>query len=146
MTDITNPNQTETMNYTVITYIIYLIVSIALTAWVARTLFRNGRIFLIDCFLGKEDLADSVNHLLVVGFYLVNAGFIALYLKLGMEIVGTQDLLEALSAKLGVVLLVLGAMHFGNILIFTKLRKRALLPTAPPPVPAAVKVEAPPLG
>lgn len=79
------------MNYTVITYLIYLVVSITLTAWVARTLFHNGRIFLVDCFLGKEDLADSVNRLLVVGFYLVNAGFIALYLKLGIEVVGAQE-------------------------------------------------------
>ena len=131
------------MNYTVITYLLYLVISITLTAWVARTLFRNGRIFLVGCFLGKEDLADSVNHLLVVGFYVVNAGFIALYLKLGIEIVGAKELLEALSAKIGIVLLVLGGMHFGNILIFTKLRKRGMLHTAPPPIPPAAMVTPP---
>ena len=131
------------MNYTVITYLIYLVVSITLTAWVARTLFHNGRGFLVDCFLGKEDLADSVNRLLVIGFYLVNAGFIALYLKLGIEVVGAKELLETLSAKIGIVLLVLGGMHFTNILIFTKLRKRALPPTAAPPFPPTATVLSP---
>jgi hypothetical protein len=56
------------------TYLAYLLISVALTVWVARTLHRNGRIFLVDSFLGNEPLADSVNHLLVVGFYLINIG------------------------------------------------------------------------
>jgi hypothetical protein len=49
------------------TYLIYLAISIALTVWVAKTLHKNGRIFLVDAFGGNEPLADSVNHLLVVG-------------------------------------------------------------------------------
>ena len=67
------------------TYLIYLGLSIAATIWVARTLHRNGRIFLVDCFHGNTDLADSVNHLLVVGFYLINVGFVALALRFGVE-------------------------------------------------------------
>ena len=63
---------------TVWTYLAYLGISVALTIWVARTLHKNGRIFLVDNFLGNESLADSVNHLLVVGFYLVNIGFVTL--------------------------------------------------------------------
>ncbi len=58
-------------NEIVVTYVVYLLLSIALTVWVARTLFKNGRIFLVDVFHGNEALADSVNHLLVVGFYLI---------------------------------------------------------------------------
>ena len=61
------------------TYLIYLALSIALTIWVARTLHKNGRVFLVDVFHGNETLADSVNHLLVVGFYLVNIGFVSPY-------------------------------------------------------------------
>ncbi len=70
------------MNATVTTYGLYLLIALPLTMWVARNLFRNGRIFLVDCFHGNESLADSVNQLLVVGFYLVNFGFVSLYLKL----------------------------------------------------------------
>ena len=115
------------MTATVATYAIYLLVAIPLTVWVARTLHKNGRIFLVDCFKGNEELADSVNHLLVVGFYLVNIGFVTLYLKLSSEVLDVRGVFEALSGKLGVVLLVLGAMHFFNVLIFTRLRRRAEL-------------------
>lgn len=111
---------------TVWAYLAYLAISIALTVWVARTLHRNGRIFLVDSFLGNEGLADSVNHLLVVGFYLINVGFVSLALKYGAKAVDAQSALEILSTKVGLVLLVLGGMHFLNLYIFSKLRRRGL--------------------
>lgn len=117
------------------TYINYLIISIVLTVWVARTLHKNGRIFLVDSFLGNEPLADSINHLLIVGFYLVNLGYVTLALKYGDKPQDLQGAIEALSTKIGVVLLVLGGMHFFNLYIFSKMRRRALLHNAPPPVP-----------
>lgn len=120
------------MNATVITYALYLIIALPLTVWVARTLFRNGRVFLVDCFHGNESLADSVNRLLLMGFYLVNFGFVTLYLKLARDVEETRGIFEALSTKLGVVLLVLGGMHFFNLLIFTKMRKRATMHLNPP--------------
>ncbi|MBK1827500.1 hypothetical protein [Haloferula rosea] len=122
------------MNLTVTTYAFYLLLAIALTIWVARTLHRNGRIFLVDCFHGNEELADSVNHLLVVGFYLINIGFVSLYLKLNHEVGAVQGVFEALSGKMGIVLLVLGAMHFFNLFVFTRLRRRAELERSGPPV------------
>jgi hypothetical protein len=125
------------MNATVITYALYLLIALPLTWWVARNLFRNGRIFLVDCFHGNDALADSVNQLLVMGFYLVNFGFVALYLKLAGEVVEVRGIFEALSGKLGVVLLVLGGMHFFNLYVFTRMRKRAAWDQAPPPLPAA---------
>jgi len=130
-------------DYTVYTYAIYLFISVGITVWVARTLFRNGRVFLVDCFRGNCELADSVNHLLVVGFYLVNIGFITLYLKLAFAIETVAGVFEALSTKVGVVLLVLGAMHFFNIYVFTRMRKRALLDIAPPPVAPTDRVPVP---
>jgi hypothetical protein len=132
------------MNHVVTTYLIYLALSIALTVWVARTLHKNGRLFLVDCFHGNEKLADSINHLLVVGFYLVNLGFVTLYLKIGFAIAHAQEVFEALSTKLGVVLLVLGAMHFFNIALFTKMRRRGLLHSAPPPVRPTATLIPPP--
>lgn len=125
-------------DFTVYTYIFYLIISLSVTIWVARTLYKNGRVFLVDCFSGNSELADSVNHLLVVGFYLVNIGFITLYLKIGLAIPDVAGVFEALSTKVGVVLLVLGGMHFFNIYIFNRLRRRAMLDTAPPPVAPTV--------
>jgi hypothetical protein len=117
------------------TYIVYIVLSIPLTVWVAHTLHKNGRLFLVDSFQGNEQLADSVNHLLVVGFYLINIGYVALALKEGVAPVDLREVLETISRKIGVVMLVLGGMHFFNILVFSKMRRRGLLHTAPPPVP-----------
>jgi len=124
------------MNPAVWTYLAYLAISIALTVWVARTLHKNGRIFLVDSFHGNEGLADSVNHLLVVGFYLVNVGCVALALKHGGTPENAQGALEILSTKVGWVLLILGFMHFFNLLVFSMMRKRALGETnlVPPPL------------
>lgn len=129
------------MNAIILTYSLYLILSIALTIWVASTLSSNGRVFLVDCFHQNEQLADSVNHLLVVGFYLVNLGFISLFLKLGIDVTEPRQVFEALSGKMGVVLLVLGGMHFFNLFVFTKVRRRALLEQTPPPLPPAGYVQ-----
>ena len=122
------------MDHTVITYSLYLAISLGVTIWVARTLHKNGRVFLVDCFRGNQELADSVNHLLVVGFYLVNIGFVTLYLKIAYPVTSATGVFEALSGKVGTVLLVLGAMHFWNIWLFNKLRKRTMMDDAPPPV------------
>ena len=113
------------MNETVITYALYLALAVSMTVWVARTLHKNGRVFLIECFHGNTELADSVNHLLVVGFYLVNIGFVSLYLKTTEEVLGARGVFELLSDKMGVVLLALGGMHFFNLFLFTRMRKRA---------------------
>jgi hypothetical protein len=126
------------MTLIVWTQLVYLGISIGLTAWVAQTLHRNGRIFLVDCFHGNAGLADSVNHLLLVGFYLVNVGFVSLALKYGIAAATVQESLETLSTKIGLVLLILGAMHFSNLAIFTQMRRRALTfgrPGTPPPLP-----------
>ena len=120
--------------YVVGAYVAYLTISIALTVWVARTLVKNGRVFLVDSFLGNESLADSVNHLLAVGFYLVNIGYVALALKYGEKPMDLAQSIEALSTKVGLVLLVLGAMHFFNLYVFSRLRRRALLRSQKPPV------------
>ena len=119
------------MNETTITYSLYLLIAIPVTIWVAKTLHRNGRVFLVDCFHGNAEMADSVNHLLVVGFYLINIGFVALFLKIESKVQEVTGVFEALSEKLEVVLLVLGGMHFLNLYIFSKLRQN---PNAQPPV------------
>jgi hypothetical protein len=109
-------------------YFSYLIISVALTVWVARTLYRSGRVFLLDAFHGNEGLADSVNHLLVVGFYLINIGYIALALKTTSAMATVREAIELESTKIGVVLLILGGMHFFNIFVLARMRRRGSLP------------------
>jgi hypothetical protein len=122
------------MSVEIITYLTYLAISIGLTVWVAKTLHKNGRVFLVDVFHGNEPLADSVNHLLVVGFYLINLGYVSLALKLGYDLASAKEGIEALSVKVGMVLLVLGGMHFFNLFIFSRMRRRSTLRNGPPPV------------
>lgn len=113
------------MNYTVLSYSIYLPATILLTVWVAKTLFTNGRVFLVEIFHKDELLADSVNKLLLVGFYLVNIGYAVYTLKILGSIDNTQAVIETLSAKIGWIILVLGGMHFFNLFILFSLRKKA---------------------
>jgi hypothetical protein len=127
------------MNYTVFAYLLYLPISVGMTIWVARTLHRNGRVFVVAAFRGNETMGDSVNHLLVVGFYLINLGFIAAALRYGTKPHDLQEMVEFLSTKLGVVLLVLGGMHFFNLFNFDKMRRKGARPEAAPvPTPPAI--------
>jgi hypothetical protein len=106
-------------------YFSYLAISIAITIWVARTLHRSGRVFLLDAFHGNEALADSVNQLLVVGFYLINVGYIALALKTADPLKDIRGVIELESGKIGVVLLILGGMHFFNMFVLARMRRRS---------------------
>ncbi|MEU0554854.1 hypothetical protein [Dactylosporangium sp. NPDC006015] len=124
------------------TYLIYLAVSIVLTVWVARTLLKNGQVFLDDA-LTDERLAKSVNHLLVVGFYLLNLGYVAVALKIGQRLPDGSSAMEALAWKLGLVLLVLGGLHFFNLFVLSRFRRRRMLDQLPPPVPPTRMMPAP---
>ena len=123
--------------YIVVSYVAYLLISLTATIWVARTLHRNGRSFLVDAFHGNRELADSVNHLLVVGFYLINIGYVTLALHTGAQVRTVRETIELVSDKIGVVLIVLGGMHFLNLYIFNRLRRRAQFELRPPFPPDA---------
>jgi hypothetical protein len=129
--------------YIVWTYFAYVVISLAVTIWVARTLHKNGRIFLIDAFHSNTELADSVNHLLLVGFYLVNIGYVTLALRTSVNLANLRESIELLSDKIGMVLLVLGVMHFSNLYIFSRMRKRAQEPVERPLFPPDTFVSAP---
>src|SRR2546422_4755814 len=110
------------MDFRLIQYTAYLAASIALTIWVGRTLHRNGRPFLIDV-MNDPALADSINHLLLVGFYLVNLGVAALLINTGGQMSSAADVVQTLATRLGLVLLVLGVMHFTNLIVLHQMRR-----------------------
>ena len=116
------------MDLTVVAYVIYLLISIGLTVWVARTLSRNGRVFLADVLQGNEKLADAVNHLLVVGFYLVNLGFVALYLRSSDDDrrrpAASSRRCRSSSAS---SCWSSGVMHLGNVCVLNKIRRRGIM-------------------
>lgn len=110
--------------YLVPAYVVYLVISVGLTIWVARTLSKNGIVFLIECFGHDELLARSTNHLLVVGFYLVNLGWILLTLRFGDAPENAADAIRFLSSKVGIVVVVLGLMHFFNMNAIAKFGRK----------------------
>ena len=113
------------MDPLVLTYTAYVALAVPITLWVGSTLRRNGRVFLLDVFDGDEDLAAAVNHLLVVGFYLVNLGYVSIALKTTDVVVDAVSAIEALSVKVGTVVIVLGVLHLANLFVLNRLRRRA---------------------
>jgi hypothetical protein len=130
------------MNYTVLAYSVYLPISVALTIWVARTLYFNSKVFLVDIFHGQTELAIAVNKLLQVGFYLISLGYAIIKLEINpaykydevlmknilIPMNGTQGMIETLSYKLGAFILILGLMLFLNLFILLLLRGGASRP------------------
>lgn len=124
------------MDLKVATYLLYLVVTVPLTIWVGRALRRHGEVFLIDVFLGDERLARAVNQLLVIGFYLLNFGYLSFFMSSTRRIDNGQSLMELLSMKVGGVALMIGAVHFANVWLLNMYRRRAMLRAAgEPPVP-----------
>lgn len=123
-----------TTDYLIPIYIIYAIVSIGLTIWLARTLFKSGEVFLLDVFEDKPGLAHAVNVLLVIGFYMLNFGYAALILRADPPS-NSVGAIETLARKLGVLIFTLGLIHFVNMMVFFAIRKRVEMRNHPPPVP-----------
>ncbi len=101
-------------------YLVYLVLSIAMTIWVAHTLSSNGEVFLIKCFGQDEVLAKSTNHLLVVGFYLINIGFIGMRLDGWNSAEAIEAMIPYIGSKIGISVLILGAMHFFNMMMIAR--------------------------
>ncbi len=112
-------------------YFIYIGASALLTVWVSRTLFRNGRAWLVSVFK-EEGLADSVNRLLVVGFYLINFGAAALLINAGGAPGSVADMIQETVTRVGGVALVLGFMHFFNLFVLYVIRRSGRVKPTPP--------------
>jgi predicted PurR-regulated permease PerM len=106
-----------------IAYLIYLPIIVALTWYVAHTLFKNSKVFMLDIFRGKEDIAMSTNKLFETGFYLLNIGFALLIMEIVYKIENNRSLLEMLSTKIGGFAIYLGIMLFFNLYLFFRGRR-----------------------
>jgi hypothetical protein len=117
-------------NYLLSAYAIYLPVTLLLTWYVAHTLFKNGRIFMLDIFRGKEEIALATNKLFEVGFYLLNIGFALWILEVYNTLESAHGLVEVLSKKIGGFAIYLGLMLFFNLYLFFRGRKASRLNAA----------------
>jgi predicted PurR-regulated permease PerM len=108
----------KTFNFLVIAYLIYLPIVLALTWYVAHSLFRNSIVFMKDIFNGREEIALATNTLFRIGFYLLNIGFALYILKIHEALTNTQGTIETLSFKVGGFSIYLGVMLFLNLYLF----------------------------
>jgi hypothetical protein len=132
-----------TMDHNLWMYLAYLAISIGLTVWVATTLSRNGLVFLADVFADSK-LAAAVNQLLVMGFYLLNLGFVTVLMRSSSTVPDARRALETLSWKIGFVLLVLGVLHFFNVFALNRYRRGRLRQQAGrPPLPPVAHLQQP---
>ena len=104
-----------------LTYLAYVVLSLALTLWVGRTLNRNGKVFLAFNYQDRPDLVDAISNMLLVGFYLINIGFIAYTLRANTQPLDAAQSIELLSTKIGLIAIVLGMMHFGLMIALQRL-------------------------
>jgi hypothetical protein len=124
-------------------YAVYVVVAVTLTAWLARTLFRNGTAFLHDVFADRPKLADAVNRLLVVGFYMLNLGY-ALYILRASRGLDAFEAVQFLVNRLAILLVSLAVLHFINVFVFWRIRARREQREMPPPVAPQVLIPPPP--
>jgi hypothetical protein len=112
-------------NLSVLTYFIYLPLTLVLTLYVARVLFRNARVFMLDIFNGRTELADSTNRLFEVGFYLMNVGFALWIMEVRHTLHDTQDVVEKLAGKVGGFSIYLGIVLFIHLWLFFRGKRKA---------------------
>jgi predicted PurR-regulated permease PerM len=111
------------LDYHLIAYCIYLPLMLLLTWYVAGTLFKSGKTFMLEIFHNKEDIANATNKLFKTGFYLLNLGFGFMILEIGRHLDDARQMIEALSPKVGGFSIYLGFMLFFNLYFFFRGRK-----------------------
>jgi hypothetical protein len=127
----------------IVVYTLYVMVAVGLTIWLARTLFRNGTVFLEDVFEGQPGLAQAVNHLLVVGFYMLSLGY-GLYILKATGGMNSFEAAQFLVNRLAVLLVSLAAIHFVNVFVFWRIRIHHEQRNLPAPIPPTKTIPAPP--
>ncbi|MFN2589779.1 MAG: hypothetical protein ABR518_03310 [Actinomycetota bacterium] len=127
----------------IVVYAIYSLVALAVTGLLARTLFQNGAVFLHDVFEDRPGLAEAVNRLLVVGFYMLNLGY-AFYVMRTDESLDAFGAVQFLVNRLALLLGTLALLHFVNVFVFWRIRARREQRQLPPPVAPQILIPPPP--
>ena len=96
--------------------IIYILITGYITVYVGQVLYKNGRHFILR-MLEDEALTDSVNRILLTGYYLVNLGYVSIMLTMRAPVDTMQDLIASLSTSIGRIVLTLAVMHYFNIAV-----------------------------
>lgn len=111
------------MNYNILAYIIFLTLIIFIIVYVGRYFYSNGRIFIIALFNGNSTMADYINELLLIGYYLFNIGYAFLKLRQWEKVNNLETLFSSLATNIGVLIFILALVHYFNMLVIYLLSK-----------------------
>ena len=111
------------MNYNISAYIIFLSLMIFIIGYVGRYFYTNGRVFIISLMNDNLELADQINKLLLIAYYLFNIGYACLTLKYWQRVSNIETLFSSLSINMGVLILILAFTHYLNMLVIYYLSK-----------------------
>jgi hypothetical protein len=103
------------MNYNISAYIVFIILVVFIIVYVGRYFYTNGRVFIISLLDGNVSLADQVNKVLLVGYYLVNTGYAFLKLQRWQRISTVEAWLSSLTLNIGTLVLILAFLHYMNM-------------------------------
>lgn len=104
------------MSYNILAYIIFLTLIIFIIVYVGKYFYSNGRIFIIGLFNGNVTLADHINRLLLIAYYLFNIGYSFLKLRQWERINNVEMLFSSVATNIGALILILALVHYFNML------------------------------
>ncbi len=111
------------MNLNISAYIAFIALMIIIIVYVGRYFYTNGRVFIISLLKGNISVADSINRLLLAGYYLLNIGYAFLKLQNWRKISTLEGWCSSLAINMGTLILILALMHYLNMLAIYYLSK-----------------------
>ncbi len=117
------------MTFNTIGYIAFGIIMYFVIFHLGRTFHKHGRIYMIDLFKKDEEhLVDSINNLLLLGYYLLNLGYATWSIIEWPQIQNLGGVFELVGRQSGIMIIMLGVIHYFNmfvLVLYSHFRKNA---------------------
>ncbi len=117
------------MNYNILSYIIYGIITIYIIYWVGKLFYRNGRIFILQVFRNDAATTDTTNNILLMAYYLFNIGYAVIQFSFWEKVTGISSMISSVSAKTGILVTILAITHYFNLTLIYFLSKKIIIHT-----------------
>lgn len=115
------------MNFNLLSYLLFFPAMVGVAVYVARMCHKHGRVWMLRIFDNETEFVDAVNNVLLVGCYVVNAGYIALVIGRWETVTSLPQMLGTLSHHVSIILFSLAALHYQNIavlLVWSRIKHR----------------------
>ena len=108
------------MNFNIIGYAVYLLITILIIGRVGRICYQNGNIYVAQLIPDHMELCHKINQILLLGYYLMNIGYCAMTLISWEKITTFNQLIEVIAYKSAIIIGTIALMHYLNIYILTR--------------------------